>query len=159
MSMSTKFDLQMETDIGTSVSVISENTYWTAWSDEQQPPMKPSLAQLRIYSGELMHACGVVTASVSYRDQLEKLNLLVVQGAGMPMFGRDWLSKIKLNWKELCHLHGLSATRDNLQKIFADHSDVYLNKLGLVKDVKVSLKMVPGAQPCFLRPHPMKWID
>ena len=41
-----------------------------------------------------MHVHGFVTVSVSCRDQLEELNL-VVQGAGMPLFGRDWLSKVK----------------------------------------------------------------
>ena len=101
-------DLQMEIDTGASVSVISEQMYWTVWSDEQRPVLHQSTAQLRTYSGELMCVLGSITVSVSYRDQECELPLLVVRGvsAKLPLLGRDWLKVLKLDWKAVHLVHG-----------------------------------------------------
>ena len=89
-------DLQMEIDTGASVSVISEDTYLSVWPGDQRPVLQKSTAQLRTYSGELMHVCGTITVCVFYRQQQKTLPLLVVRGAGRPLFGRDWMKEIKL---------------------------------------------------------------
>jgi len=44
--------LTMEVDTGASVSVISEATY-SVWPDHCRPPLLPSNAVLRCYSGQL----------------------------------------------------------------------------------------------------------
>ena len=51
--------------------------------EDQRPVLHKSTAQLRTYSGELMHVCGSITVCVSYRQQQKTLPLLVVRGAAM----------------------------------------------------------------------------
>ena len=131
-------DLQMEIDTGASVSVISEETYLSVWPEDQRPVLQKSTAQLRTYSGELMHVCGSITVCVSYRQQQKTLPLLVVRGAGRPLFGRDWMKEIKLDWKLLQSLHSVNKVDDQLQSLLENHAEVFRDELGSLKDVKVT---------------------
>ena len=74
--------------------MISEKTYWSSWPDELRPKLQPSDVRLRTYTGEAMSVRGCVTVSVSYRQQQRELSLLVVQGEGPTLLGRDWLKEL-----------------------------------------------------------------
>ena len=62
-------DLPMEIDTGTSVSVINEETYPTSWSAKQRPPLQPTDARLRSYTGVQIGVLGTIVLFVSYRGQ------------------------------------------------------------------------------------------
>ena len=100
-------DLPMEIDTGASVSVINEETYRTSWSAKQCPPLQPTNARLRSYTGEQIGVLGTIVLSVSYRGQEKTLSLLVVNGKGLTLLGRDWLAQLRLDWKEI---HSISFT-------------------------------------------------
>ena len=151
-------DLKMEIDTGASVSVISEQMYWTVWSKEQRPVLQQSTAQLRTYSGELLCVLGSITVSVSYRDQQCDLPLLVARGVSdeLPLLGRDWLRVLKLDWKAVHLVQGPSNSMDQqLQSILNEHSDVFRDELGLMQGVKVSLQVTADAKPIYQRSRPV----
>ena len=104
----------------------------------------------------MLHVCGCVNVSVFYRGQKEQLSLQVVQGAGSTLLGRDWLKRIKLNWKELNYVNSVFQT-SNLQSVLNDYSDVFKDELGLMRDIKISLQVVPDAQPRYHRPRPIPY--
>ena len=104
-----------------------------------------------------MHVCGSITVSVSYRQQQKTLSLLVVQGAGRPLMGQDWLKEIKLDWKVLHPLNSVNKLDEQMQSILEHHADVFRDELGLLRDVKVSLQISPDAQPSYHRPHPVPY--
>ena len=158
LSALTKQDLQMEIDTGASVSVISEDTYLSVWPGDQRPVLQKSTAQLRTYSGELMHVCGTITVCVFYRQQQKTLPLLVVRGAGRPLFGRDWMKEIKLDWKLLQSLHSVNKVDDQLQSLLENHAEVFRDELGSLRDIKVTLQISPDAQPCYHRPRPIPYM-
>ena len=106
-------DLDMEVDTGASVSIISEETYSRLWPEGQQPSLQESAITLRTYSGEQLSIKGTLTVDVQYKDQKARLQLVVATGQGPSLLGRDWLSKICLNWTELCNNH-LSPCRTSL---------------------------------------------
>ena len=92
----------MELDTGASLSVISEMTY-QIW-DGRGPPLQPTDVRLKTYTGETLQVKGKINVHVQYEGQEEALSLLVVAGAGPSLLGRDWLHKIKLNWRSLNHM-------------------------------------------------------
>lgn len=55
---------------------------------------------MRSYSGEKILVLGKTSAPVKYDNQEKVLDLIVVEGNLPALFGQDWLSKIKLNWKK-----------------------------------------------------------
>ena len=96
--------LVMEVDTGASLSLISHETYQRFWPGRS---LKASSVNLRIYSGDQGGGLGGLNVDVSYGDQNAELPLLVVEGSRPSLFGREWLARIKLDWKAIymvtCH--------------------------------------------------------
>ena len=89
---------------------------------------------------------GVVNVNVSFQEQHKQLRLLVVGGDGPSLLGHDWLSKIKLNWKEL---HHIDQTKLTLEDVLDKHSQVFREELGMVRGVTAKLHIDPQARPKF----------
>ena len=67
---------------------------------------------------------GVFEVEADYEGQTAKLNLYVVEKGGPALFGRDWLQKIQLNWKNIKCLHHLPAG-ENLDNILKCYPSVF----------------------------------
>ena len=70
-------DLTMELDTGVTLSMVSEKTYQSLFSPHAAPQLKPSTAQLKTYTGEVLRILGEITVTVCYKDQKSDLSLLV----------------------------------------------------------------------------------
>ena len=92
-------NLRMEIDTGAAVSLISEATYFQLWAGNCGPKLEPSALKLRTYSGEELKLVGKAAVKVTYGQQEEDLSLQVVKGNGPSLLGRDWLARIKLDWR------------------------------------------------------------
>ena len=82
--------------------------------------------------------------------------LLVVKGSGQSLFGTNWLSRIKLDWKKICSIRvsdtGLPQDFKTQWHITVQcHSNVF--KLGLctMKGVTAKLEMKPDTQTKFCK--------
>lgn len=64
---------------------------------------------------------------VKYQDkEFDKLPLLISEGQRPSLLGRDWLSKIKLNWQEV---FGISAIEvEVLRSEYSDFSSQTVNQ-------------------------------
>ena len=91
--------LEMEVDTGAAMSLISQETYWQLW--EVPPALKPSTIRLHTYSGQQLVVLGTLKVKVKYEAQQVDLSVMVVEGSGPSLLGRDWLEHLKLNWKKL----------------------------------------------------------
>ena len=56
---------------------------------------------LRNYSGEKIPVVGKITVPVKYESQEHILDLIVVEGNLPALLGRDWLSRIRVDWKNV----------------------------------------------------------
>ena len=68
--------------------------------------MKKLDVKLTTYMGEDVLVAGSITVKVSYNEQEKELDLLVVQGSGPSLLGRDWLKVLCLDWS---HLHQITS--------------------------------------------------
>ena len=48
---------------------------------------------------------------VSVYGREANLPLVVVEGSGPPLFGRNWLEKIQLNWAEIAKINGITTNQ------------------------------------------------
>ena len=144
-------NLEMEVDTGASTSIISEQTYNQLWPQDRRPILQPTAVKLRTYSGEQLNIKGVITVEVQYNGQSESLPLIVANGQGPSLLGRDWLTKICLDWTQLCNNHVCYSL--SLQGIFADYSSVFDTELGTLKGFKATIHVDPTAQPRFCKPR------
>ena len=109
-------NLVMEVDTGASVTVVSEATLGRIWVVQPVPPLQPTTARLRTYTGEKIPVIRKLTVKVRYQGQEEELPLLVVAGDGHSLLGRDWLAKLKLDWKNIFHMHTQETLEDVLER-------------------------------------------
>ena len=87
----------------------------------------------------------VLNLTVKHKDQsAAKLPLYVVQNGGPPLFGRDWLSDIQLDWQ-----HWLRQTKrtSNLDSLLNKYGVVFGSELGTLRGMKARLSVKEGAVP------------
>ena len=88
----------MEVDTGAAVSIISEATYKSLFTDSK---LQKCDVVLRTYTDERMTVLGQFQVQVTHGQQRKQLCLIVVSGDGPSLLGRDWLRHIRLDWKKL----------------------------------------------------------
>ena len=151
--------LELEVDTGASVSIINEKVYHDTWPAAVRPSLQMSKACLRTYTGEKLKVVGEITVSVSYRQQLQQLSLLVVRGQGPTLLGRDWLKYLKLDWNQLLfhRVHAvtmgsnLDTSNPKLQQVLERHAAVFKEELGTIVGQSAVINVKPDAQPVFCR--------
>ncbi len=99
---------------------------------------------LKTYTGEVVSPVGVIKVKVKLNKQKVKLPLYVVEGSAPPLFGREWLKKIRLNWHEI-----KSVNKDTLQTVLSKHKNVFRKGLGLLKGIEATVSLKPQSQPRF----------
>lgn len=146
--------LVMEIDTGASVSLVSEETWKKTFLDV---PLEHSEVRLSTYSGEGIGVLGKKMVQVKYGSQKCSLPLIVVEGNGSSLLGRNWLKVIKVDWESVKKMS--STPLDNL---LAQYQKVFQEGLGTLKDIQANLTIKPGAKPKFFRarsvPYALKGV-
>ena len=91
----------MEVDTGATFSVISEATRQAVFSNQT---LQPSDLVLKTYTDESMRVKVTLKMRVTYGDQKQKLMLVVVEGNGPSLLGRNWLKHLRLAWNNIFSL-------------------------------------------------------
>ena len=144
--------LDMELNTSTSVSLISESTYFKLWNSNSRPTLKPSKVRLKTYTENMVEVVGVLNVQASYEGQNKVVQIHVVKGDGPSLLGRDWLQSIKLNWAQI---NLLSSPSPALDKLLDKHAALFQEGLSLLKDVTVKLHVRPDGVPKFHKPRPV----
>ena len=120
----------MELDTDSAVSMINKPQF-----DEYFSGMKTIYTSviLKTYSREEISALCIVDIDVEYNEQQQRLPLFVDKNGGPALFGRQWHSMIKLDWKSIKHLAATQRTGRLHQK----YEEI---KLELKKYFKVDLE-------------------
>ena len=84
----------VELDTGAAITIMSEKSYHSLFPGLQ---LDNSSVRLKSYSEQTILVVGQVDVAIKYDQQEKTLPLLVVQGDGHAVFGRNWLFEIRLN--------------------------------------------------------------
>ena len=139
-----KQQVEMEVDTGASLSILSEKTFRQFWPEQE---LRNSSVKIRTYTGEPLKVVGCMAADISYDDQESHVSLLVVEGQGPNLLGRDLLQHIRLNWQEIFCLQRTSP----LQHILQQHQDVFKEELGTMKGLTAKLYVDGSVTPRFCK--------
>ena len=136
--------IKMELDTGAAVSVMSEQQ-WKATFAESKPLNPYKGKPLHGYSGHEVQVIGQVEVDVEYGNQRKKLPLLIVAGQQRPpLFGRDWLHNIRLDWMKL-HQIRMGLSTDIANRFPA----VFQKSVGTIRGYKADIRLKQGAKPIF----------
>ena len=141
----------MEMDTGATLSVMSKHTYHTMWPTEADaPPLRPSNAKLQTYTGESIKVLGAINVHVKYATCVAQLDLLIVEGDGPTLLGRNWLSQFpNINWGQL---HNINTDHQlNVEALLAKYDNLFKPELGKVEGVAAKFYLKPDVIPKFCR--------
>ena len=77
---------------------------------------------------------------------------------GPSLLGRDWLSKLTLNWRELSFVHrSPSSPVQTLANVLDQHADVFAEGLGTARGITAKIHVDPQAPPRFCKARPIPY--
>ena len=109
--------------------------------------------KLSTYTGEPIPVIGTTDVHVEHHGQVATLPLIVTRGQGPSLLGRDWLSALKLNRKEIFSVR----TSTSLQAVLDTFSEVFEDGLGTVQGVSAKIHVDPEATPQFYKARPLPY--
>ncbi len=139
--------LHMEVDTDTALSLISEATYHRLWPKDVAPELQEVKINLRTNTGEKLVVLGSAQVRAQYKEQREDLCLLVVQGNGPSLLGRDWLAKTRLDRHELHLVQPSSAL--SLDAVIEKHETLLNNELEMIRGTTAKIHVDPEVRPRF----------
>ena len=136
--------IKMELDTGASVTVMSEATFRELWP---RRGLHTADVKLQSYSKVPIPVVGCCYVNLNYKGQIvEQVPLIVVEGSGPSLLGRSWLSRIRLDWRQINYVHN-----NALQEVLDSHAEVFQEGLGTMKGFKVKIYVDTNAAPRFNR--------
>ena len=116
-----RVQINCKMEVDTYRSTVSTHVYDTELSDY---PIQPVGVILRNYSGEKIPMVGKITVPVKYENQEHIIELIVVEGNLPALFGRDWLSRICVDWKNVFNVKVEVTKRDKeLTDLSSENTD------------------------------------
>ena len=145
-------DLEMEVDSGATFSVIAENQL-SEWGSPLV--LKPLPVKLRTFTGEVIIPKGEAEVKVEYRGQTCRLPFLATPGKWPELLGHNWLSALRLNWKELAQQHQVHQVIGDAASVTDQFPSLFWEELGKLKGFKAHVEVELNAAPIFIKPHPV----
>ena len=90
---------------------------------------------------------------MSYSDQQAYLSVIVTAGDGPALMGRNWLSVLRLHWKQIKQIS--LEPCDQVEKLVSKYAPLFDGDLGAIKGVTAHLKLNENATPQFFKPRPV----
>ena len=89
-------------------------------------------------------------------------HFLLLKAQALPFFGRDWLSRIRLDWTKICNIRSSEidlprGVASQLRTTIQNHPNVFKPGLGTVKGITAKLEMKPDARPKFCKARPVPY--
>ena len=154
-----KVNCKMEVDTGASRSTVSNCVYHSNYTLQHAGIIFHS------YSGERIPVLRKISVPVKYDNQEKVLDLIVVEGNLPALFGRDWLSRIKLHWKNMFRVKAevikdkFSVPKSETFPIYLlqEHKNLFNRQGSGIKGFIGSLKLKEGAKPVFMKDRPVPY--
>ena len=140
-----KINILMEVDTGASCSVMSLSKFKEAGQFQE---LKESSVRLRTDTGELVKPYGTIVVEVSHEGTKNRLPLLVVKGNVPTLLGRNWLKKVRLDWRTMFPLREEEAPL-KLKELLTEFESVFSEEMGCLKDFKMKIPMDNTMKPRF----------
>uniref|UniRef100_A0A5S6QJT3 Peptidase A2 domain-containing protein n=1 Tax=Trichuris muris TaxID=70415 RepID=A0A5S6QJT3_TRIMR len=142
--------LPMEIDSSASSTIISEETYRRVLHG--QPVLNEVSTVLRTWSAKTVPVLGSITVLVTRGTRSARLQLLVAQGSGPNLLGRNWFGPLGIS---LVYNVQARNRQHRVNKVMSDFPEIFQDGLGKYTGPAVSLNLLPDALPKFLKSRPV----
>ena len=134
-------------DTGASMSLMSESTFTALWPRRR---LQPADVKLQTYSKDPIPVVGHCCVTVKYNGQTaSEMPLVIVESVGPILLGRNWLTKIRLDWRKIHQVNTIRAP--SLESVLEKFPAVFQEGLGTLVGFKAKIYVDPTAKPKFHR--------
>lgn len=153
--------MSLELDTGAAVSIMSVQDFYSKLKDVA---LEKTDIVLEVFTGDQFKPLGVATVDIEYNGCVYKgQHIYIVNTQAPPIFGRDLMSNIRLDWHSLKIMslaatvssNGTASTHLTLENILKKHETVFSPALGLMKGVEARLTLKDDAKPVFHKARPV----
>lgn len=143
---------KMELDTGSALSLISSKDHKKYFPKER---LHSTDVILKTYTKELVRPEGYLKVKVKYEGQNKRLRLYVLKDAGPPLYGREWINKIKPPWKDIKMMKQSqqSQRQQQLDELLNKYKSVFSSELGVLKGIKAKFHLKEDTKPVFCKPR------
>ena len=142
--------VSMEYDTGVAITLITKKMYERIRQRNHMEPLQESDAQLPTYTRQLVPLLGTTSVNVECGEKQDVLLVLVVEGEGSNILGRDLITAFKAFKVDFGQIDNLVGS-NQLQVLLEKHSSVFNNKIGTLKGIKVKLHVDPNVKLKFFK--------
>ena len=143
-----------ELDMGAARTIMSKVTYEKLWSESLNKPMlKPCKINLKVYGGVPLNIAGEieVTAKVKELSCLVSIIIIIIEGEGPCLLGRDLIAKLKLNDIKLSDIHSVANTSLTSTQLVNEFPSLFAAGLGCLKGKTFTLNVNDKVPPKFCK--------
>jgi hypothetical protein len=151
--------LTMEVDTGASRSTVDEHVYRNKLSNYA---LEDANVTLTSYTGTNVPLLGCISVPVQYNGNKHCLDLVVVKGRRPSLLGRDWLSKIKLNWSSICKITSNESklcekTDPDCEQLLQKYNVLFGGGKDGIRHFTAKLSLKQGARKVFHKDRPVPY--
>ena len=70
------------------------------------------------------------------QQEVKQLPLIILEGEGPPLLGRNWLQQLRLDWSSI---KAMTQSLKSLKSVLENYAEVFQNELGHIQDFKARL--------------------
>lgn len=134
-------------DTGSGVSIMNHHQFTDLFGRQS---LIPANVRLTSYSGDRIKVLGKFEVEARIKDQCKKLPLIIVEGEGAPLLGREWLQSMKLPWREVfANINNVNTT--DAEMLIDEHSELFRENTGKMKGFQAKIEVDSDANPIFCR--------
>ena len=140
-------EVEMELDTGAPNTTLYLNTCYKLCSSEKRPKLHHTTSRLRAYGGHNIKVLGSIQVTVETKAGQEPKNvfMLVVEGKGSNLLGRDLLSSLRMDWKRVCRVW------NPFDEVLARYPEVFSEGLGMSKEKPAKIHVEVSVKPRFCK--------
>nr|XP_029711617.1 uncharacterized protein K02A2.6-like [Aedes albopictus] len=159
--------MRFEVDTGSPVTIVSANCWKQMFQDAKLRQCDTNLVS---YCNTNIDVLGIMDARVEYDGQNSQLPLYVVNSEKHPLIGREWLSRLSVDWNVLlrkdysvneirgstsgsnCGASNNAAdTAAAVKEVLQKFPRVFEDSIGKISRVQANLPLKSDARPVFLK--------
>ena len=139
-------ECKMELDTGGALSIVSEKVYKSKLGHVK---LEPSSVLLKTYTVDTVQVLGQANVNVRYGKQNEFLPIFVIKGDVSALLGRNWLMKLKLDWKNV----NWTQPTKSAEQLLTQYSTLFDSNCGEMKGIDAKLTVKENVIPKFFLNH------
>nr|XP_029714444.1 uncharacterized protein K02A2.6-like [Aedes albopictus] len=159
--------MRFEVDTGSPVTIVSANCWKQMF---QEAKLRQCDTNLVSYCNTNIDVLGIMDARVEYDGQNSQLPLYIVNSEKHPLIGREWLSRLSVDWNVLlrkdysvneirgstsgsnCGASNNAAdTAAAVKEVLQKFPRVFEDSIGKISRVQANLPLKSDARPVFLK--------